>query len=86
MARIPANEPGDSVRRRRVSDARPAALRGKIAKCGLGRLNQFLADLQIAGTPEEVAEQTIARSKLVKLSNQPIVAGGTGGDSLANLR
>jgi alkanesulfonate monooxygenase SsuD/methylene tetrahydromethanopterin reductase-like flavin-dependent oxidoreductase (luciferase family) len=42
-----------------------AALRGKIEKYGLGKFNQFLADLQIAGTPEEVAEQTIERVRLL---------------------
>jgi alkanesulfonate monooxygenase SsuD/methylene tetrahydromethanopterin reductase-like flavin-dependent oxidoreductase (luciferase family) len=42
-----------------------AALRGKIEKYGLRKFNQFLADLQIAGTPDEVLEQTIERVRLL---------------------
>ena len=41
------------------------ALRHKIEKYGEDNFSRFLADLQIAGTPEEVAEQTIERVRLL---------------------
>jgi alkanesulfonate monooxygenase SsuD/methylene tetrahydromethanopterin reductase-like flavin-dependent oxidoreductase (luciferase family) len=42
-----------------------ARLRNNIEKHGLDRFVHFLANLQISGTPEEVADQTVERVRLV---------------------